>query len=139
MKIILLLLICIVAISSCKKDPIINYPEFVLAGDSIHTSYYKLIYNLDNYTVSDSVPSNNIYSGFGSQIKPLNIDDDAIYDIRYGCCYLTYRDFLINKAFVIANNYGNEKNIEFAVQKDEVIGVSGAPNLVKIKLITVFN
>lgn len=144
MKNLICLFIAVLIIGCEKEDSSgkvnVSYPDYIRSGDTVNTTFLKLDYKLINYTKSDSFPSSNVYGENGSEFIPLKIDKDDIFDIRYGYTYLKERDFLIAKTFFMSNNYGNEKNIEFAVQKEDYYGASAdSTHPVIIKLLTTFN
>jgi len=135
-------------IIQCKKEPLQNpdsefvdkdstffQANFILAGDTLNYKYSRLNFNLDNITVSDSVPSTGGDWGSSSfEDTPIDIDNDKSLDIRYGCGALYRNDYLILKMFIISNNYDNDKKLEFAVENNEIINLDDT-----VKMISWFN
>src|SRR6266542_2417696 len=138
----LLFLFIIAAIPGCKKEDttIVNSTKYIIAGNTVNTSFTQLHFNLANITNSDSVRSNIEYGSFDSAQKPIDIDNDSVKDIRYGFSNLFNSGLLIFKGYFICNNYDNDKNIEFAVQeKDYYGGFLDTINTQKLLLINTFS
>ncbi len=79
----LLFLFIIAAIPGCKKEDttIVNSTKYIIAGNTVNTSFTQLHFNLANITNSDSVRSNIEYGSFDSAQKPIDIE--IFYISRY--------------------------------------------------------
>ena len=126
----------VLSLFSCKKENPANvklpYDNYIIAGDSLKNEYMKLKYYLENISAGDSVPSSFLYNSGDFEDLPINIDNDNILDIRYGCSILYRNDYAISQSYFFENTYGNEKEIEFAVTDKKIINLNDSVYILHI-------